>query len=348
MKIVLYSDSHWCAYSSVIRTRGKKYTTRLENELNTFNWVEQLAVDNKCDAIFNLGDTFDQNFLKDEELTALRDIQWADVSHLFLVGNHEMGRADLEFSSVHFLQMCPRMSIIDKPSKFDIDENTELCFLPYMLESSDVKINDLFGDTTKNRYVFSHNDIAGVQMGSFLSVEGLDIEDISNNCTMFFNGHLHNTCYVRDNVLNVGNITGQNFSEDAFVYPHNCYILDTDTGSIETIENPYAFNFYKLDFRGRGENYINSHLMRLKNNAVVSITCDVSSQKQVEELVSSLDNIVISRVIVDRFKQEDDGVEDMIPSIDISVDHLKYFEEFVLSTIGTEQEIKDELGVILS
>lgn len=72
---------------------------------------------------------------------------------------------------------------------------------------------------------------------------------------------------MADRVINVGNLTGQNFSEDAKKYSHGCIIFDTNTGECNLYENPYAFNFYKLS-------YGNDTLSGLKNNAVVTISVD--------------------------------------------------------------------------
>ena len=38
-----------------------------------------------------------------KELTALKDIKWNSLRHLFLVGNHEMASADLKFNSLNAL-----------------------------------------------------------------------------------------------------------------------------------------------------------------------------------------------------------------------------------------------------
>ena len=44
----------------------------------------------------------------------------------------------------------------------------------------------------KNRIILSHNDLAGLQLGKYISKTGFDINDIDKNCALFINGHLHN------------------------------------------------------------------------------------------------------------------------------------------------------------
>ena len=91
MKLLLYSDPHWCEYSSIIRSRGEKYSTRLENEINTINWVQRLAEDKNCNRIICLGDFFDKESLNSEEISALSEIRWSSIPNYFIVGNHEAG-----------------------------------------------------------------------------------------------------------------------------------------------------------------------------------------------------------------------------------------------------------------
>ena len=89
MKILCYTDNHFCERSSIITKYGTKYSLRLENQLASLNWAEQLAIDEGCAMIVCLGDFFDKPHLTDQEITAIQDIKWAeDIPHYFLVGNH--------------------------------------------------------------------------------------------------------------------------------------------------------------------------------------------------------------------------------------------------------------------
>lgn len=100
-KICIWGDNHWSQYSSILRKRGTKYSVRLENSIASLNWVENLATSQGCSFVVCTGDFFDAAVLKAEELTALEDINWNRLPHMFLVGNHEMGRSDLRYSSAH-------------------------------------------------------------------------------------------------------------------------------------------------------------------------------------------------------------------------------------------------------
>lgn len=209
MKILFYTDPHFCQYSSLIRGRGNKYSIRLENEIKSINWAEQLAVDNHCNEIICGGDFFDTATLNAEEITALNDIQFANyIHHTFIVGNHEIGLNNDIFSTAHIFS-CFDFDVIDKPTTIRVDGLHDIMLLPYILESNRSTIGEYCESLNiKNPIIFSHNDIAGIQMGQFMSTVGFNIDDIENNCTIFINGHLHNGQKITNKIINVGNLTG--------------------------------------------------------------------------------------------------------------------------------------------
>ena len=343
MKIGICGDIHWSAYSSIVRSRSDKYSTRLENLIKSVNWFEQITQEHNCQSNIYLGDFFDRDQLVGEEISALQEIKWNDNSKVFLVGNHEMSRSTLEYSSSHLFKLCPRATVIDKPQYY-LFEGTEICFLPYVLESNRKDINYYFNNSNNKRIIFSHNDIKDIQMGAFLSTEGFEKSDIEQNCNLFINGHLHNGSKISQKIINIGNLTGQNFSEDANNYKHHIIILDTETLEYEIINNPYAFNFYKLDFTNKDINYIKNKLNKLNNNSVITVKVNAQLSQQIKELISNMNNIVESRIIIEMINNEDNSE---INDIDYSIDHIKQFTNFVKNNIGTSKEIIEELDKII-
>lgn len=337
MKIGLYTDVHYCSTSSIIRSRGNKFSTRIENCINSINWAEDMFKALGCEQIVCLGDFFDKNTLTAEEIRGLNDIKFADtIHHTFLVGNHEISKADCTTSSMHVFNAYPFIDVIDTPRTMLVD-NIQLCFLPYTIEENRKPLGSLFGCKGSTRIIFSHNDIKGIRYGAYVSELGYDLEDIKANADMFINGHLHNGQFLNDQetILNLGNLTGQNFSEDATKYSHYICILDTDTMELSFYENPYAFNFYKLR--------LDETLPRLKSNAVVSLTRK-DNQDQQAELFLNDPCIVASRVMI----EPSDDNEVVVTKDDlIKIDHLKLFDKFVQEKLGTTQLVKDELQKIL-
>ena len=338
MRIMIYADPHWCQYSSIVRKHGDKYSLRLENLIKSINWVEDYAKSNNCEAVINLGDFFDKSELNAEEITALNEINWAsNLTHFNIIGNHEMGRSDLTTSSCDLFNLIPNNIVISGPCIFSTNDssNCELAFLPYCLEENRNPID--FPKIDKKRVIFSHNDILGIQMGGFISKAGYSVESIEDNCDLCFNGHLHNGLKISDKIINVGNLTGQNFSEDANKYKHGCYILDTSTFKYEFIENPYAFNFYKFDLTNKDNVQLD-----VKSNAVLTIKCYQDQVDLIKENIRNNINIIESRVIIcNRETTNEVTIQD-----NFSVDHIKQFKDYVLENLENTEVLIQELSEV--
>ena len=341
LRICISSDQHWSQYSSILRKQGKRYSIRLENLLKSVNWVENLAKENNCQMSFYLGDFFDRPELNSQEITALSDIEWFENKKYFLVGNHESNVMDLNFSSTKVFDNI-NAEIVNKVIKVPANDLVDMYFIPYVSSESKVLyLKDFIDLNDKRKIVLSHNDISGLRYGKFISQSGFDVKDIEKNCTLFINGHLHNSQIVGQNIVLVGNLTGQNFGEDAFTYEHLAYIMEIDdSGKISLIPhiNPYAFNFYKI--------YINSpedilKLYGLKNNSVLSIICEASLIGDVSESLKSLSNVVDYRLISQYLKSRNNDENSFEFK---SMDYIQQFIEYVQTKIEPSEILNEELA----
>lgn len=350
MKICFYTDVHWSQNSSIVRSRGEKYSARLENLIQSVNWAEKLAFDCGCSAVLCGGDFFDASQLNSEEISALREIQWAPISHIFIAGNHESSVGNLEYSTSDIFNLCPNSVVINTPEQYFIEGTTnhmEFCYLPYVLEKDRKTLLEYFGEPKSPRIIFSHNDLKDVQYGQFLSTDGFSVDEIHNNCDLFINGHIHHCAYVTDKIINGGNLTGQNFTEDAEKYEHCALIIDTDTLQVTFYINPYAFNFYKLDCTHiNTSNDFEDVLSSLKPNAVMTVKVNEIFAKTAGEMLSDREGITAYRMVVEYSPTEVVREEISTDGID-SVDHLKQFENYILSTIGDSTIVRDELTTIM-
>jgi len=350
MKLLVFADNHWCEYSSILRSQGDKYSTRLENQIKCLNWIEDTAITNNVSQIICLGDFFDKAELNCNEIKALSEIHWGKIPHTFIVGNHEINSRDLFYNSVSIFNNT--FIIEDKPICYTYDLlKLQICFLPYCFEHK--PLNDYFGKKPNDyhRLVFSHNDIAGIQMGKFISQDGFEISDIEDNCDLFINGHLHNGQDITSKIINLGNLTGQNFSEDGFIYNHRAMLIDTDNGSYEFINNPYAVYFYKIDFCKKDIDYINSISSKLQN-AVVSITCDEKDYQYIKarfdpnshsDIIPHNCNILACRINV---KVDKDTIDEENKIENLRVDHIEQFKEYVIQDLGGLDLVLQELNEV--
>ncbi len=346
MKLLLFADPHWCTYSSIVRSRGIKFSTRLENLINSVNWVEEIAKNIQVDKVISLGDFFDSNELDSESITALDQIKWANIPHMFIVGNHEIGRGNAEFSSSHLFTLNDSFQVIDQPTCFDCGDGTELFFLPYILETNRKPILEYFNfkDLKQNQNIlFMHNDIKGIQMGKFISKDGFEINEIETHFNLCVNGHIHNFSQVSDKIINLGNLTGQNFSEDAWKYNHFAMCIDTSNHSINYYQNPFAFNFYKFDLTNYSEKKITNVLTQL-SNAVITVKCNIDNVLYIKNLLENSQNVIEYRVIIEL--SDDSTYDSVISQTNFSIDHLVKFREYVKENLGTSDELIDELKKI--
>lgn len=337
MKILVFGDCHWSTYSSILRKRGLNYSVRLHNLIDSINWVEEQAIENHVDAVVGLGDFFDKETLNSEEITALKEIMWSDKEHYFLIGNHEMGRNDLFYSSTKIFDKY-NFHVIDAPiAKIFCKTLSTIAFIPYTLNPNYDILNNIYNSCSSGEkiIIFSHNDIAGIQLGQFVSKSGFEIKDIEENCDLFINGHLHNGTKITDKIINLGNLTGQNFSEDAHIYKHNIMILDPATLEYKLIENPYAINFYKIDA-------INSTpILSNFKNAVITLKCYEKDAEYWENEIKKCPNIIESRVLIER---EILNIEDIEKNKDRLIsDHISEFKKFVIESMGSSDNVLEEL-----
>ena len=341
MKFCIFSDNHFCSYSSIIRSRGKKFTTRLENQIDSLNFVERTAEKEGCDYIVCLGDFFDRSDLNAEETTCLKEISWSKIPHYFLVGNHEIGVSNNSFNTAEIFNFLENSYVISEPAMPISNEN--ILFLPYQVEDSRKNLLEYvskFSTNQDNLIIFSHNEIAGISYGAYTSKIGFSVGEIENSCRLFLNGHLHNNQWVTDKILNVGNLTGQNFSEDALKYDHFIIILDTDNNTIVQLVNPFAFNFYSVDLSNSTQSTVNNFLANMKNNAVLSATV---TEKQKDELLSLIQGGTVTYKITTKREIQTTVKKDIQ-----TISHTDKFRSFILEKLGADDIVMSELEAILA
>lgn len=348
MKLLIYGDVHWSEMSSLINMRQHKFTTRLELLIKSMNWVNQLAVEQQCEATVCDGDFFHRSTVTDEESTALKEIYWADVTHYFLVGNHESGQKNLFFKTTDLLAGDNRFVISEPFWNWTID-GTQIHFLPYIVDDIRKPLEDyLDKDVDENgnelkHVVISHNDIAGIMYGGFESTLGFSVEEIEKNCDLFLNGHLHNSEWISDKILNIGSLSAHNFTNDSYHYKYGAWILDTDTLKLTFFENPYSLSVYKIDILEAED--LNK-LRQLKPNAMISIRCTDGLLNDVNAIITELKtsgNVLASKLSI--IHENTESAE--LPITELTgLDHLAKLTEFCQAKLGVSQVLSEELAEI--
>ena len=153
---------------------------------------------------------------------------------------------------------------------------------------------------------------------------------------------MHNGSKVSEKVINLGNLTGQNFNEDAYSYSHNVMILDTDTLEYSLVENPYAFNFYKIKISSLND--FNKHIEYMATNAVISLTVPEKDADEVRKrLEEMLNKIGAYRLTIEAEVGNANIVE---ITEELQVDYLNSFVEYVKKTMGISNDVVAELSEV--
>jgi len=346
-RYLVIGDIHYSQFSSIAKQRGSKYSIRLENLIECLNWVEEMGIKYNVDSEIFLGDVFDRTTINCEEITAMQDINWNKIPKKIVVGNHESNVMDLSYSTTKVLENIGAM-IIDQDLTEEINPLVNFTYIPYIAMRDTQRVSDHLKDKSKRNVVFAHADLANVQYGKSKSLTGFDVEDIQENCCLFIDGHIHSGqdgVKSGDNfynkVLLVGNLTGQNFTEDAFRNPHRiCLITVNDDGSIikDDLYVPEPFNFYSVYIQNDKDL---SQLDLLGVNSFVSLRCSSNMVDKSLKKISSLTNVLNYRLSIIYYSKNDSDED----SIDFKVnDHIKLFVDLSKSILGESEILSDELS----
>jgi len=339
-KYLLYSDVHFCSNSSIVRKRGERYSARLHNLIDSISWAEHLAESEKCDEVICLGDMFDRSDMTAEEITALQEVYFSKLPHTFLTGNHEANISSLEYSTAQIFKSMGAKVVTDVEVR-NVTDGVDLYFIPYFINDVIGKFKDYMLDNSKKKIVLSHNDIAGIQYGKFLSTSGFDVNEILDNCTLFINGHLHNSNVIKDRIFIAGNLSGLNFNENALYHKHYAYILtinDDNSVTLDPYINPYAYNFYK--FVANTEQEL-EQLDSVGDNSIVSLSCLSKYADKAKEKLESMSNVIEYKLMTTFYGYE------QIEETDFKVeDHMKQFIEYVQTKIDPSPILSEELTLL--
>lgn len=288
MKIGLYSDPHISAASSIVAGKQKKFSGRLDNLIESFKWMEEIFKQNDCVKVFCLGDLADKPDLTAEEITAMSQCQGIE-DHIIVEGNHCRQDKDGLINSLSLLS-----NVYASPEVVSIDDK-KILLLPYNSTVVDL------GQYKDVDIILSHNDIKGYDLNGHILTSGYEISDILDNCKIFINGHLHNGGWlIKDRVVNLGQLSGMNFSSCGGEWEPAVGILDLDTFHLEIVENPYAYRFKKVQFDTlvKLKNYLNS--LPEEYQYVLQVKIPEKIATSARSLLDKASNVVASRVLTIR------------------------------------------------
>lgn len=344
MKVLIFSDIHWSQNTSILRSYGERYSTRLELLVSTMDWINRTAVERGCSAMVCAGDMMDRSDCNDMELTALGDIRWnPGMPCYFLVGNHESSVMDLRYTTLKPLESETK-TIIGTPTGFTWG-GSQVHFVPYVTEDMRKPLKEYLHnvDRSLHQVVISHNDIKGIRYGKYESRSGFGLDEIEGCCDLYLNGHIHNGSRIGSKVVNLGSSTAHNFSNDSSRFNYGIWILDTDTLGLEFIENPYSLNFYKFDISSKDDM---GCLGNLRNHAIVSARCPDSIKEEVREALVGNPHVILHKLIVSANPVGDSATGNSAMASLGGLDYMERFREFIMENMGKDAIVMEELGEV--
>lgn len=330
MRILIYSDVHISRTSSILPSlNDSKYTYRQQMIINTGEWLSQIMVNEKPDAIINCGDTFDQHTITSYDVNVASKffsffndrmrINGLNIPHYVLVGNHEMLNAN--FNAVDILNNIPGIFVINQPTSVD-----NFGFLPYCNYTDILQFPE-------GEFLFSHQDIQGsVIRGDFTLPDGIEPSVLKQKYKLVFNGHIHKSS-INGNVINVGSVTTHSFSDDMDSVP-KAYIFDTKTLDLQIFSNYQCPLFRKCEVQSVGE--LRDYIQGLDYNYkyVLQCTCPFEIKNGIKCYLDTQEDIIISNRLNVKVTKNNQTSEDEIVNTDLqsNVDVFTTFKEF-LNTI---------------
>lgn len=321
-RFIFIADNHYCPNSSVVSgRRSGRYSDRIENQLESIRWVNSFGL-----PVVHGGDFFNNSIITSEEQTSLSGVKHLLKDWVFLRGNHESAG---EFDLLGALGD----KVIRVPTEAKIGGMKTL-FLPFNSSESDIK--------DKYDLIIGHIGLEGIPFGA----KGFNFELIDKSCDFFLNGHLHNRLELGRNKWNTGSLTAQNFSDNCVDYRKGLVIVDTVNRTLEFVENPYAFNFFKITWKDYLNKYMGSpagEAMR-RSTSCISISCKEGEKSEILKS-GQFDSVYYLRVSEDRsVKNSTESTHNSV----VEVDHLSKFRESFISKVGQSSIVLEELAEVLN
>jgi hypothetical protein len=251
-KIILLGDTHLSARGG--SSKFSKFFNKFFTDV-LYPYVDKHDIK----TIYQLGDLFDNRVSlslkayhasKDEWFGPLQELNC--TMHV-LLGNHDIVHKNtLKINSPELLLgEYKNINIINKPQQIDIFD-----VIPWICQENENYIfNEFINRPNRARYCLGHFEFSGFPM--YKGSEPLDhgyAHSAFDNYEMVFSGHFHHKS-SKGNIQYVGTpyeITWSDYSD-----PKGFHVLDTKTGVIQFIENPYTI-FSKIIYNDGWSGDINS------------------------------------------------------------------------------------------
>jgi DNA repair exonuclease SbcCD nuclease subunit len=306
MKIALITDSHaGCRNDSTI---FNAYFLRFYNEI-FFPYLQEHHIEN----IVHLGDVFDRRkYINFSTLNSWRKNVFEklnDYTTIIIQGNHDLYYKDSNDVNSHdeLLISYPNISLIRENTEMDFN-GTNIMLMPWIVKDKEESAMKVL-EKTKAEIVFGHFDIIGYdQYRGLTNVDNGFKAAVFEKFDMVMSGHYHHKS-SKNNIHYLGAPYEMVWSD--YDDPRGFHIFDTDTRTLEFIENPLHI-FHKIHYNDTDRTYddlvATANLAQYKDCYVKIVTVQKNNQYIFDQFLEAL------------YKENPADVSIVEPVIDFSVD----------------------------
>lgn len=264
-----------------------------------------------------------------------------------IVGNHDvMYRSSNDISSATLFEGKEGISVYSSPKDITIPDGTVICMLPWINRENYKETCDHL-EKTEAKIVMGHLEVKGaLMMKGTASNHGQDAS-LFERFDAVYSGHYHHRNSY-GNIHYIGNICQFNYGD--YGEQRGFSILDTETGELEFIENPFS-PFQKIYYNDEKNNYEDLSYLEdtdFKNLFVKVIVVEKKNPFFLERFVQKLNDLGAFNVTV----VEHDAIEysgDEVEAEDITefkADTLTILSDYVTGTAISDEQAKRVQGIL--
>jgi len=323
MKIALITDSHAGVRNDSIAFHD--YMKRFYN-----NVFYKYLDDNDIKNVVHCGDIIDRRkyinintayrLRKDLIEPALeRGIDWHQI-----IGNHDTYHKNTnEVSS--FIELFNRYPInIYNRSTEVIFDNTKILFIPWICDDNRDHSLNLIRNTDA-QIAFGHLEIQGFEMFKGSIVSHGDDPQLFGRFDIVCSGHFHHRSH-HGNIYYLGSPAEYTWSD--YNDPRGFHIFDTETRSLEFIENPYKM-FKKVWYNDGSEEFLDSEMdyTEFAGSIVKVIVQEKNNPFWFEKFVDNIEkqNPVDIQIVEDHLNLGLEEDQDIINEAESTIDIFKKY-----------------------
>lgn len=274
--------------------------------------------------------------IQDVKRIFVEPIEAMGIDTDIIVGNHDCSyRTNNNTSSASFLsEYSSKIRVhVNDPIDVKFSDGSIVGMIPWISPHNSNSVEEYLKNTT-TKLICGHFSIVGAKMhGNTLCTSGLNTS-LFSKFERVYSGHFHSRSEL-DNITYIGNIAHFNWGD--YGEPRGFCILDTLTGELEYVDNPYT-PFLKFVYNDKewDNTKINDFCEDYTNKIIKIIVAEKTNHVLFETIVSKISETASSVTVVDCDSVEYTSSEDDKTSVAVKTDTLDIIDDCLDSLIVSD------------